>query len=544
MSGDLFLGLDLSTQSLTAMILDPTVGIEDQISIHFDHAYPRYGTRGGVPVSGDPLRIHVDPTMWLEALDDMLGRLRKKKLTSQIAAVAVSAQQHGTVYLNEYAAPSLAGLDPSTALHAGLSSIFSRSTCPIWMDSSTSRECLEITQALGGEAAVTRLTGSAATERFAGPQIRKFWKEDPAAYDRTAHIALISSFVTSLLIGRLAPLDGGDGYGTNLADIRSGGWSKAAMEAAAPELNHRLPRLIRADERVGPVSPYMSRRFGFRPETAVVVGSGDNPCSLVGLGLIGVPELRAVSLGTSDTYFGYLPELAGVERAEGHIFGAADGCYMFLVCFKNGGLAREQVKDRFGLGWDDFSRILLKSPPGNHGRIMLPYVLPEVTPLVLEPGLRRFGGLPADEVQGNVRALAEAQAMAMLLHSAWTGPRPKSVLVTAGGSENRGLLTVISQVFGAEVRSFEAKESAALGAAIRAAHAWLNRDAPIIGWRELWKAAGVAASSQVIRPSPEACRVYQAPGGLLDVYAACERFALGKGPDPDARIRAFRETFT
>jgi hypothetical protein len=52
------------------------------------------------------------------------------------------------------------------------------------------------------------------------------------------------------------------------------------------------------------------------------------------------------------------------------------------------------------------------------------------------------------------------------------------------------------------------------------------------------------ASAHVIRPSVEATRVYQSPGGLLDVYAACEKFAIGQGPDPDARIRVFRGAFT
>ena len=357
---DCFLGLDLSTQSLTAIVISLESGVIRQLSINFDQGYPRYGTRGGVPPSPDLLRVHVDPLMWVEALDDMLRLLQEEALTSRIAAVAVSAQQHGTVYLNHQAETILAGLDPAGALASGIAGIFSRKTCPIWMDSSTGRECREITAALGGDALVVGSTGSVATERFAGPQIRKFWKEDPEAYTRTAHIALISSFVTSLLVGRIAPVDAGDGYGTNLADIRSGTWSQAAMDAAAPGLQHRLPRLAAKDYMVDRVSPCMVKRFGFDAETGVVVGSGDNPCSLVGLGLIGNPNLHAVSLGTSDTCFGYMAEMPDVERTEGHIFGTADGHAMFLICFKNGSLARERVKDDFDLGWEDFSRILIR----------------------------------------------------------------------------------------------------------------------------------------------------------------------------------------
>jgi sugar (pentulose or hexulose) kinase len=157
---------------------------------------------------------------------------------------------------------------------------------------------------------------------------------------------------------------------------------------------------------------------------------------------------------------------------------------------------------------------------------MLPYFLPEITPLVLEPGIRRFGGLTAEDVQGNVRAVAEAQAMAMHLHAGWTGPRPKCILVTAGGSENRGLLTVISQVFGAEVRSFEVKESAALGAAIRAAHAFLNTKRRSVGWSDLFESVVRSDAKELIRPSAEAVEIYQGPEGLLSLYKACERSAL------------------
>jgi xylulokinase len=321
-------------------------------------------------------------------------------------------------------------------------------------------------------------------------------------------------------------VDAGDGYGTNLADIRSGKWSDKAVATTAPGLMKRLPRLLPKDEIVGPVSPYLANRFGFKPDTMIVVGSGDNPCSLVGLGLMGVADIHAISLGTSDTYFGYMIDLQDRENMEGHIFGAADGGFMALVCFKNGSLARETVKNWYGLSWDDFSRILLDTTPGNDGKIMLPYFLPEITPLVLEPGVRRFGGLTAEDVRGNVRAVAEAQVMAMYLHSGWIGPRPKCILVTAGGSENQGLLTIISHVFGAEVRSFEVKESAALGAAIRAAYSFLNIQGRPVAWSDLFESVVRPNTKEIIRPLPEAVNVYHRPDGLLSLYEACEKSTL------------------
>ena len=188
----------------------------------------------------------------------------------------LAAVSNKLVHGNQDAAAVLSHLDPSRSLLEQIQIIFSRSTCPVWMDSSTNDECSEITEALAGDVNVSQLTGSKATERFAGPQIRKFWKNNPQHYNQTTHIALISSFITSLLIGRIAPLDTGDGFGTNLANIHTVQWSERALAATAPNLRNRLPNLIQKDEAVGTVSGYLVKRYAFRPQTKVVVGSGDS----------------------------------------------------------------------------------------------------------------------------------------------------------------------------------------------------------------------------------------------------------------------------
>ena len=536
-----FLGLDISTQSLTAIIIDNATGDLQKKSINYDQSYPSYGTTGGALISEDSTIVCVDPRMWVEALDDLLGILSREGLTNRITGIAVSGQQHGTVYLNAEAQPRLQKLDPARLMIDQIDGIFSRPTSPIWMDSSTHLECQEITEALGGDAKVAEITGSCATERFPGPQIRKFWKNDPSSYMKTAHIALVSSFVTSLLMGKIAPLDCGDGFGTNLADIRTGRWSTETLEVTAPDLSCRLPKLIRIDDLAGKVSDYLVKRHAFNENTEVVIGTGDNPSSLVGLGLLGEPATKAISLGTSDTYFGYLPELLRGERTEGHIFGTADGAYMLLLCFKNGSLAREAVKDRYGLTWNEFSDILLKTAPGNRGRIMLPYFMPEITPLVLKPQVYRFGGLEEGDAYSNVRAVSEGQIMAMAHHSRVFGKKPDTILVTAGASENLGLLQVIADIFDAEARTFEVKDSAALGAAIRAAKWCLRKRDDSRSWRTLTELFNVQRHALVAKPRKDAVRVYRSEGGLLDAYAACESFGIGKGRNPDKEIARFRE---
>ena len=83
-------------------------------------------------------------------------------------------QQHGSVYWSKEAEHLLATLDPSRTLADQLApDAFSLSRAPIWQDSSTTRECRELEEAVGGAQALADLTGSRAYERFTGNQIAR-----------------------------------------------------------------------------------------------------------------------------------------------------------------------------------------------------------------------------------------------------------------------------------------------------------------------------------------------------------------------------------
>ena len=90
---------------------------------------------------------------------------------------------------------------PTKSLKDQLSASFSKSSSPIWMDSSTSDICREIETSLGGARAMTNETGSTSYERFTIHQIIKFAKEQPQNWTNTERVSLISSFAVSLLIG-------------------------------------------------------------------------------------------------------------------------------------------------------------------------------------------------------------------------------------------------------------------------------------------------------------------------------------------------------
>src|SRR5688572_13871350 len=240
----LYLGLDSSTQSLTAVVIEITGAsrrVVHQDTLVFDADLPQYGTSSGVIPSDDASVRMAPPLMWVDALDRMMGRLTTIDLDwSRLAAVSGSAQQHGSVYLNARAAIALQHLDPRSDLVDQVRGLLSRAESPIWMDSSTTPQCAEIAATIGGNAALARHTGSRAFERFTAAQIRKFWQRRPDGYAETDRIHLVSSFMASLLAGGHAPLEPGDASGMNLMDLASRSWWEPALNATAPALSGKL----------------------------------------------------------------------------------------------------------------------------------------------------------------------------------------------------------------------------------------------------------------------------------------------------------------
>src|SRR5262249_6638607 len=157
---------------------------------------------------------------------------------------------------------------------------------------------------------------------------------------------------------------------------------------------------------------------------------GDNPSSLIGTGLVR-EGLVAISLGTSDTIFGVMRDPRVDPLGTGHVFASPTGAYMGITVFKNGSLARQRVRDPVGLTWDEFSRVLGSTVPGNGGGTLLPWFDPEITPLVLDAGVRRYG-IAESDAPGNIRGVVEAQMMAMALHSRWMGVDVRTIYATGG----------------------------------------------------------------------------------------------------------------
>ena len=467
----MFLGLDSSTQSISALIIDPATGtvVADE-SVNFGNDLPQYGAPSGFIPGGKGGEVHSDPLMWLDALDLLFSKLAEKADLSSVAVIAGSGQQHGSVYLSPGFEETVGKLDASQGLSAQLAATLSRPTSPIWMDTSTATECSEITASLGGSAEVCSRSGSVAIERFTGPQICKFSKTNPEDYASTQRIHLVSSFIASVLAGKSLPIDYGDGAGMNLMNLKDLAWDEKLLQATAPDLAAKLLPPSSCLVPQGTMSAYFTEKYGFSPDCKVCPFTGDNPASLVGMGATS-PGQVVISLGTSDTFFAAMPEAKTDPNGYGHVFGNPAGGFMSLICFLNGSLAREALRDELGVDWTAFDKDALTATSASAGKnLTLPFYGAEITP-------RHDFGKPVTSFSEEaspalrIRSLLEGQFLNMRLNSAWMGVTTDRIRLTGGASNNDGIAQVVADVFQAPVERFEVVNSAALGAALVAAAA-------------------------------------------------------------------------
>ncbi|MFW5997165.1 MAG: xylulokinase [Lentisphaeria bacterium] len=513
----LYLGIDASTQSIDGMVIDCDDGsVKYYTTVKFDDI-PGFACTNGVLESADPLVKHSDPLLWLEGLERVLDQLREQGLDfSAVKAISGSGQQHGTVYLNrDFLASSWQDSDHS--LVETFQPLLSRRSAPIWMDSSTTGECREIAEAVGGRERVQKITGSPPVERFSGPQIRKFYKHSPEQFRQTAAIHLVSSFLASVLAGCSAAIDCGDGAGMNLMNLETCDWDSDMLRATAPGLESKLPSLTASNNIAGRISPWFQKKYGFKADTKVIAWSGDNPNALIGCGGY-APGTAVISLGTSYTFFAAMRNPKVDPAGYGHVFGNPAGGFMSLICFKNGALAQEEVMKQFGISYSEFEEHFFSTPPGNNGNMMLPFFIPEITPLVLEPEAVKRGD---DQFVRNkapasaVRAVVEAQAMNLRLYSNWIEEEMDLIRVTGGAAKSDANCQALADVFNAAIERLQVANAPALGAAMRCAEADNAGD-----WQQLTESFCQVDKEKALQPIPENVAVYE---NLVNEYRQFSR---------------------
>lgn len=530
----LFAGLDVSTQSCKLVVIDVDAGTVVHVDqVDYDRDLPHYGTVDGAqPGLGEGVS-ESNPHMWLEAVDIVLGRMSESGVrTKNIRCISVSGQQHGLVALAS---------DGSLA----------RPRSKLWNDFSTAQECEDLTKAVGGPEVMIAEVGNSQRTGYTAPKILHMRRHDSEGYSRASILFLVHNYVNWYLTGGpeggVAVMEPGDASGMALWHPGTREWSRKVMGAIDTDLRAKLPPVGPSDATIGTVGTEIAARFGLSPDCRVDAGSGDNMYGAIGTGNF-EPGIVTVSLGTSGTAYTFLEEPFIDPTGEIAAFADSTGHHLPLLCVSNMANGYDAVRERFGLSHEAFDALVVDAPPGNEGRILIPWYVGERTPDLPSAAPLYFGfGLSDFEPAVLCRAVLEGHVLNLYDGFSRMPVTPRETRLTGGLCQSPSWCQTIADVFGAETVPVSG-EGAALGAAIHAAWVWMREGHDREGTPEdatladpdggdrmglLKRVADpfiVLEDERRVRPDPASEPPYQT---LRRLYRALTRRVLGEeGEDP------------
>jgi xylulokinase len=465
-------GIDSSTQSCTVVVLDA----EDGALVRRGHASHPPGTE-------------VDPMVWEQALREAAADAGG---LDDVAAVAIGAQQHGYVSLD----------DTGDVVRPAL----------LWNDNRSAPQAAELIAELGGPRAWAEAVGSVPVASFTVTKARWVAEHEPENAARTVAVCLPHDWLSWRLLG--APgldaltTDRGDASGTGWFDARSNTYRDDLVELA---LGHRavLPRALGPSESAGEAREVASGAL-------VAAGTGDNMAAALGL----QAEVGDVilSIGTS----GVACAVATDQSADptGTIAGFADatGRFLPLIATLNAGRVLDAGARLLGVDHTALSDLALTAPAGCDGLVLVPYLEGERTPALPDAtgslhGLTLATMTPAHLARACVEGVLCGLADALdALRDA--GVAIHRVVMVGGGAQSEAVRRIAPQVFGTEVLVPPALEAVADGAARQAAWALAGTDAP-----PQWEVPGGVSYDGDVVPDIRA-RYREARSAILDRVGA------------------------
>lgn len=451
--GRLVLGIDSSTQSVKAQLVDADSGeVVDQAS------------------TGHPAGTEVDPAAWTTALDTVVS-----DLLPRADAVAVSGQQHGMVALD----------DSGEVVRDAL----------LWNDNRSADAAVTLIEELGGPQRCAEQVGSVLVASFTSTKLRWMRDHEPDNAARTSTVLLPHDYLTRHLSAgrRTHATDRSDASGTGYWSPVDNDWRP---DLAASALGHdiELPTIGAADR------PVAETDAG----ALLGPGTGDNAGAALGLALR--PGKTLVSLGTSGVA-STVSESASAD-ATGMVacFADATGNHLPLSCTINCARILESVAGWLAVDYDELARLALASESGAGGVRLLPYLDGERTPN--RPQARAtFDGLSTTTTREHL-ARAAYEALLCSLADATealdraTGVPTTEVLLIGGAARSHAIRTLAPSILGVPVTVPEAGEYVARGAARQAA--WM-----LTGGSEPPQWAEPAAQVFTGEPTPEVLEAYR-----------------------------------
>jgi xylulokinase len=259
----MFLGIDLGTSSVKAVVLDENERIAAQASAPLGVQRPQ------------PLWSEQNPEEWWHASVEAVRAL-PAEIRKAVRGIGLSGQMHGAVLLDA----------KDQVLRPAI----------LWNDGRCETECVELEQAVPES---RQITGNLAMPGFTAPKLLWVKKHEPEIFAKTTSVLLPKDYLRLKLTGEKIS-DMSDSAGTLWLDVEKRQWSDAMLKATGLNKSH-MPSLVEGTQPAGKLRPDVASLLGL---DAVVVagGGGDNAASAVGSGVI-APGQAFLSLGTSGVLF-------------------------------------------------------------------------------------------------------------------------------------------------------------------------------------------------------------------------------------------------
>ena len=410
----MFLGLDLGTSGLKALLMDEGQRIVASATVPLEASHPQDGWS------------EQDPADWVTACQAALDRLQQDHAgeLAVVRGIGLSGQMHGATLLDAAGAV----LRPSI----------------LWNDTRAHAQAA----LLDADPRFRAITGNIVFPGFTAPKILWVAQHEPACFARTAKVLLPKDYLRFWLTGDHVS-DMSDAAGTSWLDVGRRDWSDDLLAATGLDRSH-MPRLVEGSEASAILRPALAARWGMGPGVIIAGGAGDNAASAIGAGIV-APGSAFVSLGTSGVLFASAPGYSPKPESAVHTF-----CHAVPDAWHQMGviLSAASALDWFA-GITGTSAAALSAElgdrltaPGSEG--FLPYLSGERTPHN-DANLRGlFFGLSVSTTRaGMTRAVMEGVAFALrenrdALASAAT--EISSVLAMGGGSRSDHWLKIIATV--------------------------------------------------------------------------------------------------
>ena len=486
----LLIGVDSGTQSTKALVVDARDGRV------LGSATEGYDLIENLP----PGAKEQEPERWRDAALRTIRKALKEAAAKpgEVKAIGISGQQHGFVPLD------------------GEGSVIR--PAKLWCDTSTTAECEEITEKLGGLKAAIKAVGNAVLPGFTAPKILWLKKNEPQNYRKLATVLLPHDYLNFWLTGEKV-MEYGDASGTALLDIRKRKWSTEMLNAIDPELEGKLPPLISSDRPAGRVQASTAKALGIGTDVVVSAGGGDNMMGAIGTGNTR-PGVVTASFGTSGTIYACTAKPVVDPKGEIAAFCDSTNQWLPLLCTMNVTVATEMVREDFKMDHAKFNTAASKAPAGSGGLVLIPYLEGERTPNVPDGTGVFFGVTPRTFTAEHFsRAAMEGVTLGMnygMRRLRELGVEPAQIRATGGGAKSKVWRQIMADVFDSEVVTLKVTEGAAYGAALQALWCWQREQGEDVSIQDLTDRFVIVNRAETTDPIRENVAIYQEMQQLQD----------------------------